>query len=447
MKMSQKFKFTIVLLVPVIAFIVVLKIPVNLGLDLQGGTRLILEAKDTKAVKADNDAVTGAMAVIQNRVDGLGVAEAVIRRKGHKQIVVELPGIKEPDRAIKLVGETALLEFVEAEWAPGDISKLTKEKVAILAGDNARLDKLIEYDSKGKVISEKPIILKKTVLTGADLKMATPETSQYGEPVVNIEFTREGAKEFLEVTSRSVGKPLAILLDGKVISAPSVRETIASGRAQISGGFTIKEMGDLVIKLKAGALPVPVEIISNKTVGPTLGRDSIEKSKKAGAIGLLLVFIFMFLFYRIPGFVANIALLTYLLISMACLKIFNATLTLPGIAGLILTAGMAVDANVIIFERIKEEKKLGQTIKGSIDAGFSKAFHTIFDANITTLIAAVVLILFGTGAIKGFGVTLSIGIIVSMFTAIIITKLLLDGISTLAISKNTIFVENSGDNK
>jgi preprotein translocase subunit SecD len=439
MKTAQKVKISIIILVLGFSAYVLKTRPINLGLDLQGGTRLILEAKDTEKVKADNDAVLGALAVIRNRVDGLGISEPVISRKGIKQIIVELPGVKDPERAVNLIGETALLEFVEGEWAPGDVSRLTPEKLEILAGKNARVGAVIDYDAQGRIKSERPIILKETVLTGADLKNAEPGTNQYGEPIVQIEFTVEGTKKFRDVTTRSVGKPLAIILDKKVISAPNINEPINGGKAQISGHFTVTEMSDLVIKLKAGALPVPVEVISNKTVGPTLGRDSIEKSKKAGIAGFAIVCIFMILFYQIPGFMAAIALILYALLSVTCLKLLNATLTLPGIAGFILTMGMAVDANVIIFERIKEEKRNGQAIKGAIAYGFTRAFRTIVDANITTLIAAVVLFWLGTGPIKGFSVTLSIGILVSMFTALVITRLLLEGLASISQPKTSIF--------
>jgi preprotein translocase subunit SecD len=425
MKNSKKLAITSVILVIAACIVLFVKIPLNLGLDLQGGSRLILEAQTTKDMNIE-DAVAGTLGVIRSRIDSLGVTEPIIQRKGIKQIVVELPGIKDPQRAIKLIGETALLEFVEAQWAPGDVSSLTAEKLEILAGKNARLDKVVSYDKKGNIISEKPIILKKVGLTGADLKMAAPGTDSYGKPTVSIEFNAQGAKKFREVTARSVGKPIAILLDNKIISAPNVEEPINGGRAQITGNFSVYEVRDLVIKLKAGALPVPVKIISNKIIGPTLGRDSIEKSKKAGLIGLVIVCLFMVYFYKKPGFMASFALVAYLLITITVLKLFNATLTLPGIAGLILTIGMAVDANVIIFERIKEEEALGDTLKSSVERGFKKAFKTILDANITTLISAVVLFWLGTGTVRGFAVTLSIGILVSMFSAIFVTRVLIE---------------------
>jgi preprotein translocase subunit SecD len=434
MKLSKKITLMSIILLVAASIVVLIKIPINLGLDLQGGSRLILEAQIKKNMNIE-DAVAGTLGVIRSRIDSLGVAEPIIQRKGIKQIIVELPGVKEPKRAIKLIGETALLEFVEAEWAPADASVLTKEKLEILAGKEARLGYVVSKDKEGNVVSERPIILKRTALTGADLKGASPGTDSYGRPSVSIEFNAKGTKKFRDVTAKSVGKPIAILLDRKVISAPNVEESISGGLAQITGNFTAYEVRDLVIKLKAGALPVPVKVISNKIIGPTLGKDSIEKSKKAGLIGFVLVCLFMIYFYKKPGIVASIALIIYMLFSLAVLKIFNATLTLPGIAGLILTLGIAVDANVIIFERIKEEEARGDTLKSSIDKGFKIAFRTILDANITTLMSAFVLFWLGTGTIKGFAVTLSIGILVSMFTAIFVTHVLLELVSDFKISK------------
>lgn len=407
------------------------QIPTRLGLDLQGGTRLVLEARDTPDQPVDSDTMLGILSVIRNRVNGLGVTEPVLQRKGLRQIVVELPGVKEPERAIKLIGETALLEFTAAEWAPENLASLSAEKQEILVGKDANIASLPIEDANGNSVGSRTLILKKAVLTGADLKFADPGTDEFGNPVVSISFKKEAAKRFADLTRSNMGKPIAIVLDGKVVSAPNVRAVITNGQAVIEGGFSVREMRDLVIKLKAGSLPVPVEIVSNRIVGPTLGKDSIEKSKVAGMIGLVIVSVYMLLFYRLSGLVANGALCVYLLLVMSLLKVFDATLTLPGIAGVILTLGMAVDANVIIFERIKEELRLGETVLGAINSGYSKAFVAIIDSNITTMIAAVVLFWLGTGTIKGFAVTLSIGIIVSMFSAIFVTKLLLSNVARL----------------
>lgn len=404
---------------------VIMQLPITLGLDLQGGTRLVMEGQPTEKVKVTEDAMAGAVAVIRNRIDALGVTEPIIQRKGKNQIVIELPGVKDPDRAISIIGDTALLEFMEAEWAPADETKLTPERIKEFYGEEAYLDKVKIVRDK-EMVSERPIILKKVVLTGALLKGAWPGVDEYGNPVVDLEFNSSGAKIFSEVTSRSVGKPIAILLDKKIISAPNVREPIPSGKAQISGDFTIEEVQDLVIKLKAGALPIPVKPVETRIVGPTLGKDSIDKSKVAGIIGFAIIAAFMILYYRLPGFLADLALGIYITIVLGILSLIHATLTLPGIAGLLLSIGMAVDANIIIFERLKEELRLGKTIKLSIDTSFKRAFSAILDSNVTTIIAAATLFFVGTGTIRGFAVTLSAGIVASMFTAIVITRMLLN---------------------
>ena len=425
MKNTNQLRLLIILAVLIASVVVIMNMPITLGLDLQGGTRLVLEAYDSGSVKVTDDSVSGVVAVIRNRIDALGVTEPTIQRKGRSQVIVELPGIKDPDRAIKVIGDTAQLEFVEAEWSPGDEKVLSQKKIEEYYGKGARLDKVKEYKGN-EVVSERPIILKASVLTGADLKGAWPGIDGYGNPVVDIEFNSKGAGTFANVTSRNVGKPLAILLDKKIISAPNVREPISGGRAQISGNFSIDEVQDLVVKLKAGALPVPVRIIENRVIGPTLGRDSIDKSKFAGIIGLVFIVFFMIAYYRYPGFLANIALVIYCLITVATLAILRTTLTLPGIAGFLLSIGMAVDANVIIFERLKEELRSGKTVKLSIEMSFKRAFAAILDSNVTTLIAAATLFWLGTGTIKGFAVTLSVGIVASMLTSLTITHMMMD---------------------
>lgn len=424
-KNLNQLRILILLAILGVSIFIINQMPINLGLDLQGGTRIVLEGQDTDKVKVSDDAMSGAVAVIRNRIDALGVSEPIIQRKGAKQIVVELPGVKDPDRAIALIGDTALLEFVEAEWAPADESRLTPEKVKSFYGKDAYLDKVKLYRN-GQIVSEKPIVMKKSVITGSMLKGAWPGVDEYGNPVVDIEFNGDGAKLFAEVTGRSVNRPLAIVLDKKIISAPNVREPIPSGRAQISGDFSVQEVQDLVIELKAGALPIPVKTIEMRIVGPTLGRDSLDSSKVAGIIGFVLVAAFMVLYYRLPGFLADIALTIYVFIVLATLCLLHATLTLPGIAGIILSIGMAVDANVIIFERLKEELRLKKTIRVAIDTAWERAFAAILDSNVTTIIGAGVLFFVGTGTIKGFAVTLSVGIVASMFTAIFITRMLMD---------------------
>jgi preprotein translocase subunit SecD len=424
---KNKFLMVGIALLVILAGTLVVKVPINLGLDLQGGSRLVLQGKNTKEIKVDAEAMEGVVVVIRSRIDALGVAEPIIQRKGKDQVVIELPGVKDPERAMKLIGDTAVLEFVEAEWAPGDAAVLTTKDVKLLGGPTARLGKVDYYDHKtGRLVRTSPIILKKTVLTGNDLQWAGPGTDEYGRPVVSIEFKAEGAKTFYEVTARSVGKPIAILLDGKVISAPNVNEPISGGRAQISGSFSVSEMQDMVIKLKAGALPVPIEVVQNQMVGPTLGADAIQKSVLAGIYGFIGVAIFMIFYYGFAGLLAIAALIIYVLLTYAILILVKATLTLPGIAGFILAMGMAVDANILIFERMKEEIKAGKTVFMAIEQGFDRALSSILDSNITTIIGGVVLFWLGSGSIKGFAVTLILGILCSMFTAVYVSKLFLE---------------------
>ena len=427
----SKFKLFFTASLLVLSTFIIIKKDINLGLDLQGGMHLILQAKSPNDQPLTRESVLGSIEVIRNRIDSLGLTEPSIRIKGKDQISIELPGIKNPEEAKEMIGDTALLEFALAEWAPPGIENLTRENQEILIGKNGKLAFLDDTDSQNQPI-RRPIILKEIALTGGDLNQASPGTDQFGKPIVNLDFNQEGSNKFYQATARSINKPLAILLDKRIISAPNVNEAISGGKAQISGSFTPTEVSNLVIKLNAGALPVPVEIISEKQIGPTLGRDSIEKSKLAFLIGMLLVALYMIFIYRGPGLLASISLITYIILAFSFFQLIGATLTLPGIAGFILTIGMAVDANVIIFERIKEELNDKLSLKASILNGFKHAYVTILDANITTLIAALVLFWLGTGTIKGFAITLSIGIIVSMFSAITITQALLLFISPLS---------------
>ncbi len=401
------------------------KFPLTMGLDIQGGTRLVLQAESTSAVAANEEAVSGVVAVVRNRIDALGVTEPTIQRKGNNQVVVELPGIKDPDHAIKVLGDTALLEFAEAEWAPGDEKVLSSAKIEQVYGAGARLGK-VEEKQGDRVVNERPIILKDTVLTGADLKGAWPGVDQYGNPNVDIEFTSKGAGTFANVTEKSVGRPIAILLDKKIISAPNVREPIPSGKAQISGNFTAQDVQDLVVQLRGGSLPVPVKIVETKIVGPTLGKDSLDKSVFAGIIGVIAIIVFMIVYYRLPGFLADLALFIYFFLTLATLSILHTTLTLPGIAGFLLSIGMAVDTNIIIFERFKEELQAGKNLRMAIDVSYHRAFAAILDSHVTIIIAAVMLFLLGSGTVKGFAMTLGVGIVISMLTAFLITKFFMD---------------------
>ncbi|MDD2352718.1 MAG: protein translocase subunit SecD [Atribacterota bacterium] len=384
MKQLRMIRLALIILVIVIAIFYAFPLEknINLGLDLQGGSHIVLECVDTPNAPVDSDAVNRVIEIITNRINPEGVKEPVIQRQGERRILVQLPGMDDPQEAENLIGKTALLEF---------------------------------KDESGE-----------TLLTGAHLKNASSSFDRFGRPNVVIEFDEEGAKLFEQATMINVGRILAITLDGQEISSPVVEEPIPSGEASIVGQFSVEEAQRLALLLRSGALPVEVQILENRSVGPTLGKDSIDRGLKAGLIGLILILIFMVIYYKGFGLVADLSLGICLLLVMGGLAILNATLTLPGIGGIILTIGMAVDANILIFERIKEELKMDKTFRASIDAGFSKAFRTILDANITTLIAAVALLYFGTGPIRGFAVTLSIGIAVSMFTAIIVTKLILE---------------------
>ena len=365
------------------------------GLDLQGGTHVVLQAVDTPDAKVDDDALNRVVKIIERRVNELGLTEPTIQRQGKDRIIVELPGVKDPDKAIAMLGRTALLEF---------------------------------RDVTGK-----------TVLTGKDLKNSKAHVGQNNQAVVGLEFNEDGAKKFAALTAQNIGKPISILLDGDVLTSPVVQEVITGGNAQISGSRNVEEAEHLAILLRSGSLPVKVEVMETRTVGPTLGQDSKDMSDKAFGIGTISVFVFMVLFYRMSGLVADIALLLYIMLVLLAMKYLNATLTLPGIAGIILSIGMAVDANVLIFERFKEEIRKGKTLRSAMEAGFNKAFTTIFDSNITTIMAAVVLFYLGTGPIRGFAITLALGVVLSMFSAITITRELLRFLIGSNLIKNPAF--------
>jgi preprotein translocase subunit SecD len=364
------------------------------GLDLQGGTHVVLEAVDTEQAQVNDDAMNRVVAIMEKRVNALGLTEPIIQREGERRVIIELPGVKDPDAAIKTIGKTAMLEF---------------------------------RDEDGN-----------TVLTGTDLKDAQASTNpQTGQNVVNLEFSDEGAQKFADLTMKNVGRTIAILLDGEVLTAPNVREPILGGRAEITGQKTLEEAQNLAVVLRSGALPVKVEIIETRTVGPTLGQDSKDKSQFAFAVGLGAVVIFMIFFYHFSGFIADVALMAYTIMLLSILYLMDATLTLPGVAGIILSIGMAVDANVLIFEHFKEEYQInGKSLRLAMDAGFKRAFTTIFDSNVTTLIAAGVLFFLGTGTIRGFAITLGVGTILSMFTAITLTQFMLKLMINSKLSEN-----------
>ena len=380
-------RLLLVIAIFIVALYYSLSKPIKLGLDLKGGAYVVLEAvKDqNKNVKIDNNAMNRLIEVLNRRVNGIGVAESTIQKAGDNRVIIELPGLQNTEDAIKLIGKTALMEF-----------------------------KLMNDGTLGE-----------TLLTGSALKKAEVSYDNLGRPQISFEMTTEGAQVFAKITRENIGRQLAITLDGVVQTAPKINTEIPSGSGVITGNYTVEEAKGTAALLNAGALPIKAEIAETRTVGATLGDESIAQSKNAGMVAIVLIWVFMIIFYRLPGIIADLAIIIFGFITFACLNFIDATLTLPGIAGFILSLGMAVDANVIIFERIKEELRFGNSIRNSIDSGFNKGFIAIFDSNLTTLIITTILFVFGTGPIKGFAVTLALGTLASMFTAITATKVLL----------------------
>ncbi|MEW6171624.1 MAG: protein translocase subunit SecD [Bacillota bacterium] len=355
---------------------------VRLGLDLKGGVHVVLQAVDTPEAKATPQAVKEAIAILENRINQFGVTEPVIQQQGTQRVIIELAGVKNPDNVVETLIKPAYLEFKTED---------------------------------GKVI-----------VTGRDLKEAREAVDpSSNQPEVNLTFNAVGAKEFGKATAANVGRTISIYLDGKLIQSPKVDEPIPNGRARIAPYESLEEAHRVAVLLQSGALPVKFNVLEKRVVGPTLGADSLNKSIKAGLVGLAAIVLFMLLYYRLPGMVANVSLAIYALLVLLIFTALKVTMTLPGIAGYVLGLAVAVDANIIIFERLKEELRAGKTLRTGIDDGFKRAFVAIFDANLTTVLAAVVLLYFGTGPIRGFAVTLVIGIAVSMFTAITMTRWLL----------------------
>jgi len=423
--------------------------------------RILLTLKDEKKSYIKKNAVEQSLEILRNRIDQFGVAEPVILRQGEDEIVIQLPGVKDPKRALKLLGDTAQLEFkvvadapginlqelvdqarASKQWHDGErISKLNRVLQSRLP-DNTSLyfEKNVDKQTKKETLT--PILLEnKILMTGDMIKDAQVRIGgNFNEPYVSLDMTGRGGKVFAHITEKNVGRRMAIVLDDVVRSAPVIRERILGGSAQISGSFTHEEAADLAIVLRVGALPAPVDIVQNMTVGSTLGQDSINKGISSGIFGAIMVVGFMLIYYRLSGIIANSALVLNILLLFSGLAILNATLTLPGIAGIILSIGMAVDANVLIFERMREEYALGKSVRSSIDGGYSKAFLTIVDSQVTTLITALALFMFGTGPIKGFAVTLSLGIIFNLFAALFYSRLMFDTINAIRPMKKLNFM-------
>ncbi len=418
--MHKNLLWRFLLIVAVLAASALLAFPldkrINLGLDLQGGMYLIMRV-DTSQLEEDarRDAVERALEVLRNRIDEFGVREPIVQIQGEDQIVIQLPGMTDRARALDLIGRTAMLEF-----------KLVSDDAQALVD---AIDGNVPEGFELKELDEKKMLLKATAeLTGEYLETADVRFDQgsFGQPIVAMKLKGEGVKQFAQLTRENVGRLLAIVLDGRVYSAPRINEPIPSGEAVISGRFTPDEAKDLAIVLRSGALPAPLVIEEERTVGPLLGQDSIRKGIAACLVGMLLVLFFMVYYYGYSGAIANLALVLNILIILGGLGLFGATLTLPGIAGILLTMGMAVDANVLINERMREELSTGKTLRMAVSQGYDKAFSAILDANVTTLIAAFFLFQFGTGPIRGFAVTLTIGLIASLFTAVVVTRLVFD---------------------
>jgi preprotein translocase subunit SecD len=390
----------------------------------QAAGRILLALSEREAAAQRDLAIRQGLETLRNRVDQFGVAEPTIQQQGENRILVQLPGIQDPERAKALIGKTALLEF-----------RLLDERTSVEDALAGRLPETSEVlyqrrvDKETKAERKIPyVVQKRTLLTGAELNRAEVQAdpNSPGNWQVAIELNAVGTRVFGEITEQNVGKLLAIILDGNVNSAPRINERIPGGRAVITGQFSIEDARDLVIVLRAGALPAPVKILEERTVGPSLGADSIRQGMIAILASAAVVFVFMLVYYRLSGLVADVALGLNLLILLATMAGFHATLTLPGIAGIALTIGMAVDTNILIFERIREESRTGKTIRAAIDAGFSRAFRTVVDTHITVLVSAAILYNFGTGPVKGFAVSLAIGIATSLFTAVFFTRLLFD---------------------
>ncbi len=455
--MSQRMSYWLVLVIAVVILAIYIVFPqspgihiggmnrdfiTRLGLDLVGGVQALMEADLPEGTPIEPGAMDAAANIVENRVNGLGLTEAVVQKAGDRRIVVELPGETDPEKALATIQQTGLLELV-------DFSGIPPQEAAALVGSLVNTNMGPGVGSSTSSITNTAAITEsspltqtfQTVLTGADLKTVNVTTSQQtGQYEVAFELTSEGGKTFADYTASHVGDILAIVVDKRVISTPSINQAIPNGQGVITGDFTYDEANNLAIQLRYGSLPIPLKVIEIRTVGPTLGLESLRKSLLAGAIGFTIVILFMLLYYRVAGLAADISIIIFALITFSIFRFIPVTLTLPGIAGFLLSTGSALDANILIFERMKEELRAGKTLKQSIDLGWRRAWPSIRDSNIATLITCSILFWFGStyGAtmVKGFSITLFLGVLVSLFTALLVTRLLIDIIANNFKSKD-----------
>jgi preprotein translocase subunit SecD len=454
--MSQRSYYLLIIIAVVLALAIYIVIPnspgihagsfnkdfiTRLGLDLVGGVQALLEADLPANTPIEAGAMDAATGIVENRVNGLGLTEAMVQKAGERRIVVELPGETDPERALATIQQTGLLEFVDMSTiSQNEAFNLVESEIKTDFGQSSQLPTAPVTPTQS-ITSTLPISQTfHTIMTGADLKNVNVTTSQTGQYQVAFTLSSNGAKIFSDFTGAHINDVLAIVVDKKVISTPTIQGAIPNGEGVITGKFTSEEANNLAVQLRYGSLPIPLKVIEIRTVGPTLGQESLQMSLRAGLIGFTIVILFMLLYYRLPGAVADVAIIIYALITFAIFRFIPITLTLPGIAGFLLSTGSALDANILIFERMKEEMRSGKTLRQSIDLGWKRAWPSIRDSNIATIITCSILFWFGStyGAtiVKGFSITLLLGVIVSLFSAIVITRVLMELVTRNFKSKN-----------
>ena len=454
--MSQRSYYLLIIIAVVLALAIYIVIPnspgihagsfnkdfsTRLGLDLVGGVQALLEADLPANTPIEAGAMDAATGIVENRVNGLGLTEALVQKAGERRIVVELPGETDPERALATIQQTGLLEFVDMSTiSQNEAFNLVESVIKTDFGQSSQLPAAPVTPTQS-ITSTLPISQTfHTIMTGADLKNVNVTTSQTGQYQVAFTLSSNGAKIFSDFTGAHINDVLAIVVDKKVISTPTIQGAIPNGEGVITGKFTSEEANNLAVQLRYGSLPIPLKVIEIRTVGPTLGQESLQMSLRAGLIGFSIVILFMLLYYRLPGAVADVAIIIYALITFAIFRFIPITLTLPGIAGFLLSTGSALDANILIFERMKEEMRSGKTLRQSVDLGWKRAWPSIRDSNIATIITCSILFWFGStyGAtiVKGFSITLLLGVIVSLFSAIVITRVLMELVTRNFKSKN-----------